>query len=181
MADVFRTTPVPKGKLMPTGQAGATTGAVFTTSTVSVPEEEAVPPGVVIRTTPEVAPWGTTKVTVWLSTLAKLEAVVPPTETEVAPPRSVPVTVTAVPGAALEGVKERIAGGLAAARVREKTEPAWLETPLAIRAESASAVPVEPDLMRIPTGACCTVMLVREILRKSIPAMPPMLEKRMAA
>ncbi len=173
--------PVPKGTLIPTGQPGATTGAVFTTTTVSTVEDVAVPPGVVIRTVPEVAPVGTTKVTVWLSTLAKLAAAFPPTETEVAPPRSVPVTVTVAPGAALEGVKERIAGGLAAARVREKTEPAWLETPLAIRAESASAVPVEPDRIRIPTGACCTVIPVREMLRKSIPEIAPMLEKRMAA
>jgi hypothetical protein len=83
------------------------------------PASTPVPLGVVTLTFPEV-PAATTAVMLVAETTVKEVAAVPPKLTAVAPVKSVPVTVTVVPLAALVGVKEVIVGGM----VQKESPPA---------------------------------------------------------
>jgi hypothetical protein len=79
------------------------------TLTVKLPAEVAVPCGVTIEIFPVTAPAGTTAVTLVALTTENVAAA-PPTVTEVAPLKFVPVTLTDVPALPLVGLKLLIAG-----------------------------------------------------------------------
>jgi hypothetical protein len=74
-------------------------------STMKLVALVAVPPGVVTITKPEVAPTGTTKVSVLASTTVKLPTLTPFNVSALAPVRFVPATVIVAPTRPLAGVK----------------------------------------------------------------------------
>jgi len=78
--------------------------------TVKLLAEVAVPADVTIVIFPVVAPAGTVSVAVVALATEKVVAATPPTVTDVAPIKFVPVTVTEVPAAPLAGVKLAIVG-----------------------------------------------------------------------
>ena len=100
-------TAVPTGPL-----AGLKLVIVGGLTTVKLLELVAVPPGVVTRSGPVVAPEGTVA---WI-TVAELTvyvALTPPNVTDVAPVKLVPLIWTAVPTSPIAGAKLVIVGGLA--------------------------------------------------------------------
>jgi hypothetical protein len=78
--------------------------------TVKLFAEVAVPAGVTIVIFPVTAPTGTVSVALVALTTENVVTETPPTAAEVAPVKSVPVTVTAVPAAPLVGLKLEIVG-----------------------------------------------------------------------
>ena len=85
------------------------TPGYFVAVTVKLPVPFAVPPTVVIDTPPDVAP-GITIATNCVPVLETTIAVTPPMEKAVGLVRLLPVMVTNVPTAPLDGVKEDITG-----------------------------------------------------------------------
>ena len=85
-------------------------GTGLGTSTVKLVALVAVPPGVVMARAPEVAPAGTSSVSVVLITNVNILNAPPMSVTAVAPVKLLPVTVTTVPGRPLPGVKLLMVG-----------------------------------------------------------------------
>ena len=92
-----------------TAEVGLNEVIVGTGKYVNVPDEVAVPPGVVTEMVPLV-PLATTAVMDVALTTLKEAAAVPPKLTAVAPVKLVPVIVTVIPGPAEVGLKDVIVG-----------------------------------------------------------------------
>lgn len=130
------------------------TGAGLGSNTVKLLVLVAEPPGVVTVISPELAPVGTTKVSVVASTTVKLPTLAPFSVTALAPVRLVPVTVTVVPTRPLLGVKlTKVGAGIIGAitvNVAAADAPPWagerlatttsLEPAVATRVAGTSAV-----------------------------------------
>jgi biotin-(acetyl-CoA carboxylase) ligase len=126
---------------------------------VILPEELAVPPGVVTDIIP-VVPLAITAVMLVALTTVKEVAGVPPKLTAVAPVKSVPIMVTVAPLAADDGVNELMLG----AGINVKL-PEELAIPPAVVTDIIPVVPLETT----------AVMLVALTTVKEVAAVPPKL------
>ena len=122
-----------KPALPATAVAGAMpvmAGAGLGTITVKAVALVAVPPGVVTAMVPDVALAGTVKVMEVALTTVKPVTVTPFSVSAVAPVKSVPVSVTTVPGRALAGVKLAMVGaGITTGAVTVNTAAAEVPPP----------------------------------------------------
>jgi hypothetical protein len=126
--------------------------------TVNVPALVAVPPGVVTEMVP-VFPEATSAVILVAVNTVKDVASTPPNFTEVAPVKFVPVIVTVIPGAPLEGVNDDIVGaGI-------KVNPANIALPPGVVTET---FPEDP-------AATTAVMVVELTTENDVAAVPPKL------
>jgi hypothetical protein len=126
---------------------------------VKLPEEIAVPPGVVIDIVPLV-PLATTAVILVALTTVKEVAAVPPKLTAVAPIKLVPVMVTVSPAPADDGVNEPMLGaGIKVKLLEELAVPPGVVT----------------DIIPVVPLATTAVMLVAFTTVKEVAAVPPKL------
>jgi hypothetical protein len=147
------TTDVPTGPL-----AGAKLLIAGGPSTVNMPADAAVPPGVVTVTAPVVVLLATVAV-IWVALFTvKLAAAFPPKATAVAPFRFTPVTVTTVPANPEVGVKFEITGAGTTGLVFE------LPPPHAVRASRSPTTTRRASCPgRVAREACVKLLEINDL------------------
>ena len=119
--------------------------------TVKLFVEVAVPTGVTITIFPVTAPAGTVSVTLVLLATEKVVAGIPPTATEVAPVKFVPLTVTEVPTVPLVGLKLVIEGFAGGGFAFPLTDPlqAIIAAPLRIKTHARARLLPTRDFLKL--------------------------------